>query len=43
MADEPAADACGCTDLQALHDRSFGDYMRCVECGTYYDTDGSRL
>ncbi|WP_272818796.1 hypothetical protein [Prescottella equi] len=43
MADEPVAALCGCTDLQALHDRSFGDYMRCVECGTYYDTDGSRL
>ncbi|RDI32417.1 hypothetical protein DEU38_103150 [Rhodococcus sp. AG1013] len=34
---------CPCTDLQAMHDRSFGDYMRCADCGTYYDTDGSRL
>lgn len=37
------ANTCPCTDLQALHDHSFGDYMRCTDCDTQFDADGSKL
>ncbi|ORL01804.1 hypothetical protein A6F55_19115 [Prescottella equi] len=34
---------CPCTNLQALHDASAGEYMHCADCGTRYHPDGNRL